>query len=410
MSLRANRNFRILLSGQLLSTVGNNLFAIALPWYVYVRTGSKAALVLTGLAQTLPAVVGLFSGVLVDRWPKRATMIGSDGIRAALSLILVFAVLTHGPLLSILVVVLALEMAGQFFFPASMALFPLLVRPDEVAAGSGLMQSTTAGARLIGAVSGGALMSALGAPWLFVMNGVSFIVSVISLLSIRIPVPVAAPTTEPAAPTAPPRFFREWRDGLWLIARSRLLLLLVVASLVVGAAMAPFDVALTAWVKGPMHGSAFDLGVINAGLFVGMMAGGVLMGRIAARVGVRSLLTGGLIGTGLAVGTVGLFPQVVFAIVLALISGFFLGVMNSAARATLIPLVAETMRGRVFGTLGALSNLAMPLGMTIGGVGIVRLSLPLVFALIGAGCAISAIPLLLPTRKDLQLLEHRPTL
>ncbi len=171
MSLVKNRNFMILLSGQLVSTAGNNLFGIALPWYVYSLTGSKEALALTGIAQTVPAITGLFSGVMVDRWRKRATMMGSDGIRAILNFILFGAVLLKWPFSTILLMVLALETAGQFFGPASAALFPLLVNEDQVAAGSGLLQSSNATAQLVGTVSGGALMALLGPLFCFCLTG-----------------------------------------------------------------------------------------------------------------------------------------------------------------------------------------------------------------------------------------------
>ncbi|MCL6649567.1 MAG: hypothetical protein K6U89_14685, partial [Chloroflexi bacterium] len=63
VSVLRHRNFAVVFAGQLISQAGNNLFNIALPWYVYTRTGSKAALTLAGLAVTLPTLAGLFTGV-----------------------------------------------------------------------------------------------------------------------------------------------------------------------------------------------------------------------------------------------------------------------------------------------------------------------------------------------------------
>ena len=332
MSLFKNRNFSILLSGQLISTLGNNLYGIALPWYVYTLTNSKSALAFVGLSQTLPAVVGLFSGVLVDRWRKRTTMVNSDLIRAAFCFILLLGVVTHFPLWVILAFVLALEVVGQFFSPASNALFPLLVKNEDLAGAQGIMQSSSATAKLIGTISGGALMATLGAPLLFLLDGVSFVLSSVSLLFIRVSEPVkrkdgtghndgaahngsvahndggsrndgaahndGGSRDEGAVHGAVQKegnaFYREWREGLQVVTKSKYFLLVMLAALVTNFALAPFEISMTAWVKGPMHGSAFDLGIINAGFFVGVIAGGVLLGIVAKMISQRGIIVVGL--------------------------------------------------------------------------------------------------------------------
>ena len=67
MTLRHNRNFLILATGQWVSMAGTSLFMIALPWVVYAQTESKAVLALMGLILSVPNVVGLWAGVWVDR-------------------------------------------------------------------------------------------------------------------------------------------------------------------------------------------------------------------------------------------------------------------------------------------------------------------------------------------------------
>ncbi len=419
MSLVKNRNFMILLSGQLVSTAGNNLFGIALPWYVYSLTGSKEALALTGIAQTVPAITGLFSGVMVDRWRKRATMMGSDGIRAILNFILFGAVLLKWPFSTILLMVLALETAGQFFGPASAALFPLLVNEDQVAAGSGLLQSSNATAQLVGTVSGGALMALLGAPLLFLFNGISFIASVVSLAFIRVRETISPPSQGSSGSLSHneerplhrnqqgiKRFMQEWMQGVRLITKSKFLLLVIISALVTNASMAPFDITMTAWVKGPMHGSAFYLGIINGGFFVGIIAGGLLLGTVAKRVPLRALLVTGLVGIGASCAAFGLFRVVLTESLLALFGGFFVGALNGGLNATLITLIPPSMRGRAMGLLGALSTFAMPLGMAVFGTLMIHISLQWVFALIGLLCALSGLSLLLPVKDDKHLLSQ----
>lgn len=420
MSLMKNRNFAILVSGQVVSTLGNNLYGLALPWYVYTLTNSKSALALTGIAETLPAVVGLFAGVLVDRWRKRKTMIVSDIIRAIINFILFVCVINHSSLWPILTLVLVLQVAGQFFSPASSALFPLLVNKDEVASGSGIMQSSNAAAKLAGTISGGALMAALGASLLFLLNAVSFLMSVASLFFVRVKESQSTSKREDArevtqsdgarsvddsqarkrdkSPIA--TFFRDWLDGVTLAAKSKYLVLTTICALVTNASLAPFELALTAWVKGSMHGSAFDLGVITAGLFVGIIVGGVVLGKLSKMVSQRVILSAGLSSIGVLTAGFGLFHRTVEETALSVILGFTLGCLNGSLNATFINLIPQSMRGRIFGFLGATSMVAAPLGIAIFGSLMVHISLQLLFVLIGAMCLLSGLSVMLPIPDD----------
>ncbi|MCL6453932.1 MAG: MFS transporter [Alicyclobacillus sp.] len=409
MSLKGNRNYAILLSGQVVSTFGNNLFSIALPWYVYALTNSKSDLALTGLAQTLPAVVGLFAGVLVDRWAKRATMMGSDLVRAALSLVLFTAVLLHWPFWTILAMVLGLQVAGQFFGPASSALFPMLMDPEDIAAGTGISQSANATAQLAGTVSGGALLASLGAPLLFLLDFGTFLVSVASLFFIRVKERAGADaggahtTVDADARGRWQGFVHDWLYGFHLVRQSRFLMLILLAALVTNGALAPFDIAITAWVKGPMHGTSLDLGLINGGFFVGAIAGGVLLGKTARRLPLRTVLVLGLVVIGACCGCFGLLHNVIAEIALGVVAGFASGNLNGALSTEMIRMVPVALRGRIFGLTGALSTFAMPVGMAGFGALMVHVPLPVVFAVMGSLAVLAGLALLMPVPDD----KHR---
>lgn len=90
MAFLRNRSFSFFLGGQLISTLGNNVYA--LPWYVFSVTHSKGAMAVTGVAATLPALFGFFSGALVDRLPRKITLIGSDSLRAVIAFLMFLAV------------------------------------------------------------------------------------------------------------------------------------------------------------------------------------------------------------------------------------------------------------------------------------------------------------------------------
>ena len=75
--------------GGLVSLLGDSVLNVALPYYVYQRTGSAAATGALAIAQALPQVlIGSVAGVFVDRWDRKRTMVAADLLRAGLLLLL----------------------------------------------------------------------------------------------------------------------------------------------------------------------------------------------------------------------------------------------------------------------------------------------------------------------------------
>lgn len=384
-SLFRNRNFVILFSGQMVSMFGNSLFALALPWYVYSLTGSKVDLGITGLVSTLPGFAQLFSGVFVDRWPKRLTMILSDFFRAALSAAMFLVALGHEKLLVLLILLFFLELVGTFFSPASSAFLPLVVSEDSVPAASGMTQSSSSFAQLAGTVSGGALIGLLGAPLLFVLNSISFLCSCISLLFLRHSedrskssstssihaTKVGREQTGSPATVAQPAisrlriFVEEWLEGFRLLTSTRLIRVIIASAVLVNFAFAPLFTALTAWVKGPLHGTAFVLSTLDGGFFLGIIGGGLLVGPLSSRLSLRLQLGSGLAFIGVFLGLLPAVRNSWFDASLMLLCGVSVGFINGSLFATIVRLIPPELRGRVFGTLGALVTVANPVGLAI---------------------------------------------
>lgn len=399
MSILRNRNFAILFSGQLVSMVGNNLYMIALPWLVYSMTGSKSDLALTGIFQTLPGIAGLFVGVFIDHWRKKQTMVWSNILRAAISLALYLVVLLHPPFMTLLVLVLLLELVGTFYRPAESALLPFILPKDKLSSAMGLTQSGGALAQLFGVLLGGTLIGLIGAPLLFLLNCFTFCTSLISLFFVRVKETINAPAKKAS-------FVGEWLEGMRAILRFKMLLRIMLAAMVTNFALAPIDIVMTAWVKGPLHGTALVLGAINASLFVGILVGGMLLGRINQRIDLKTILLAGLVVAGVCAGAIGLFADMYWAIALGLIFGFVAGILNGSVGAIMFQVVPEQMRGRLFSTLGAVATLAIPLGMAVYGWLLVYVPLQWMFVLIGFPAVLSGLSFLLPLKDEMVQLKN----
>ena len=119
-----NRNFTLLWLAQLISMTGDWVIFIALPIYMYEQTGSVLATGAMFISNLLPKLlVGSLSGVFVDRWNRKRTMIIADFLRAAIVIVLLGAIAAE-QLWLIFPLAFLESSASQFFNQAKNAMLP----------------------------------------------------------------------------------------------------------------------------------------------------------------------------------------------------------------------------------------------------------------------------------------------
>ncbi|HEX5451492.1 MAG TPA: MFS transporter, partial [Candidatus Limnocylindrales bacterium] len=152
--------FRFLWSGQFISTIGDALTIAAAGILVFQLTNSVLAVGLIAAAQLGPAlVVGLFAGVVVDRYDRKKIMLAADLIRSGLVLLIPVLVTVHIVFLFVLVAASAAVM--EFFAPALDATLPEIAPDEELGAANSLMAISQFGSTAVGFAAGG-LIAALG--------------------------------------------------------------------------------------------------------------------------------------------------------------------------------------------------------------------------------------------------------
>ncbi|MDP9728583.1 MFS transporter [Alicyclobacillus sp. TC] len=401
--LLRNRLFLILFSGQFVSSVGSNLFSLALPWYVLLMTKSTTDLALSGIMGMIPSFFTLFSGVLVDRWSKRWTMLLSDFIRAILCLAMTVSVIIHFQLWLILLLQLLLGIAGSVFSPASSAFVPRIVSDEEIPLATGLLQSMNSTSQIIGTMAGGVLIALIGAPMLFLLNGLSFFVSSLSLLFLKAKNDTPLSKTNASNLPGLKNFWREWIEGIQLIWKFKVMKVIIATAIVANFALTPFFILLTAWVKGPLHGTALVLAIIETSSSLGTILGSLLSAELGRRFSTRWQFGNSLFIMGLMVVLISLVHHATWTSVLAFIMGISMGNVNSYLFAILMRSIPKNLQGRIFGSLSAIVSIAAPLGLVI--VTLLLSHVPLFILLIGIGALtiISSIFYTFPNMKDISL-------
>lgn len=188
------RDFLLIWAGQLISAVGSRLSSFALGIWVLRTTGSTTDFAMTFVAMTIPALlVSTISGALVDRWDRRRTMIACDLLSAAAMLVIAcLGASGHLTTWHIYLAVGAASLFDSFRAPAFAASIPLLAPKDQLTKVNGMAQTGRGVAEIIGPLVAGVLVSTISLLGILILDALTFVVGLATLLVARIPQPVSA--------------------------------------------------------------------------------------------------------------------------------------------------------------------------------------------------------------------------
>jgi MFS family permease len=183
--LRTNPDFTRVYLAQLISFAGDWFATVALLGLALELTGSTAVTSLVLVLQTGPFfLVAPFAGAVADRLDRRRLMIGADLVRVVICA--GFLLVQDADTLWIgLLCVTLLSVGAAFFEPASASALPNLVEPRDLKTANALMGSAWGTMVAVGAAVGGVVAATLGRDVAFVINGASFLVSALLLLSVH---------------------------------------------------------------------------------------------------------------------------------------------------------------------------------------------------------------------------------
>jgi MFS family permease len=271
------RDFALLWTGMTVSLLGDGVFYIAIAWQVYQLSNVPAALALVGLAMSIPQVLFLLlGGVVSDRFNRRRVMLSADVIRG-LAIAAMGVLSITGTLRIWHLMVLAAVYGGgtAFFGPAFDAIVPDIVPRAELAEANSLDQFVRPAAlRLAGPALGGLMISATGVGWAFVLDGLSFVISIGALLLMHsFPPERAAGEGTQSTTRAIREGFGYVRAHVWLWGTFG------AAALAYLLFMGPTEVLLPFVVKNDLGGSAKTLGFVYAAGGIGAIGAALIIGQ-----------------------------------------------------------------------------------------------------------------------------------
>jgi MFS family permease len=358
-----NRDFLLLWQGQVVSSLGDVIYVIALGFWILGVTGSTALMGSLMAASTLPRVlVSPVAGVVVDRADRRRLLILTDGIRGLAVVgvaIAAFAGTLH--VWMVFVAAIVIGTCGAFFGPAVSAAFPDIVPKDQLVRANSVFSLIYTASGLVGNSAGGFLYQLVGAPLLFCFNGLSYLFSSFLLVFTRIP---------PAARGVPRgRFFSEMREGFTFGWKNEGLRWLIVS-----ASFLNFFATMGIVLVLPLFQASGELGAGRYGIVMAAFSGGLVAGfSLAAALKIPpaerfAVFFAGAMGMSVCMI---LFPMArSFWVMppLMVVAGCANALLNTFISVSVQLAVPAEMRGKVFSFMGALSLGLTPVAMALGGI------------------------------------------
>jgi MFS family permease len=372
------RNFSLLFGGQTISTIGDALYAVALPWLILTSGGNASELGIVLTAYGIPRVgCVLLGGWLSDRLRPRRLMLIADGVRAVLvGILAVLALSGHANVWELCAVAVPLGAFQGLFLPASSAILPELVSDEDLQASNALNFASTQGATLIGSAIAGVIVAVLTSGAAMAIDALTFVVSATSLAMMRVIGPGALTKTAEGSDdgegsTGDAIQAEEAQEqinfGRFLRTSSLIQVGLVVsiaANFCFGGLM---EVALPTLAHGPMHAGASGYGLIMAAFGAGALGGGICAGMLGAlkRKGLIALLSGLIMAASIALIPYG---GVLGAMLCMLISGISNSITNVLLLTVVQLVIPRHLMGRVMGLLMFGSFGTYPISVALAGV------------------------------------------
>ncbi len=346
-----SRDFSLLWIGQFGSEAGNGLVQLALPFLVLEITGSAFQLAGAYVFQFLPWLLfGLIGGVLVDRWDRRMTIVVVEAVRAAAFLSVGLAFALDSSILSVEIIygLIFLESTLQNFFnPARLALMPNLVKEDDLRAANSLMEVSRHIGFLVAPPAGLILADLIGNSTIILVDGVTFLISGITVFFIQWRQPRHELTQTDGWRSQLRQVAVETREGIGVIRAVRLLQVTMLLGFSLNLVVAPIQTLLPLFVIEIKEQTKSYFGLLGAAFIVGLIVGSLMAPAVSRRVGLGQMTIVSIFVLGLTISIAAYLPTLWVPLIALLIAGTAIGSLNVAQINMLQTSTTDEERGRV---------------------------------------------------------------
>ena len=361
--LLGDRNLRVLFAGQTLNMFGNSAMIITLSVWVMTLTGSPGAAGLVFVFLVLPTMAAPFTGLLVDRFPRRRVLIIND-VASAVLVSTLLTVEDRSDVWLIYLVALGYGVSGQVYRAARGGLIHSMVPDEQLGDFNGVFSSLNQGLRIVGPLAGAGLFAVAGGAAVATLDAVTFLLSAGSYLLLR-----QVRDLEPREPDEPGarRLATELLAGARHVLATPVLRRIVSASAIAFGCAGTVNVAIYALIDDGLGKAPEFIGVLGAVQGAGSIVAGFLVGPLMRRAGEFAAAAIGFLlnGVGLVVIATATLPGVVAG---ALIAGLGLPMVLVAEITLVQRRTAKELQGRAIAASDAIIDIPYAVGIGLAGL------------------------------------------
>jgi MFS family permease len=266
-----HRNFRLFISGQMISLVGTWMQQVAQSWLIFRLTNSSFLLGVVGFAGQAPSLfLGPFGGHVADRYDRRRIIIITQSASMLLALVLAALTLTHRIVeWHIIVLASLLGVINAFDIPVRQAFLVQMVEREDLMNAIALNSSMFNGARIIGPAIAGLTVAAIGEGWCFFANGVSYIAVIAGLLMMSVP--------RLAQQSVGSSLLANIAEGFRYVQSTKPIRALLFLLALVSFAGMPYTVLMPTFAEAILHSGARGYGILMGATGVGALIGSIVL-------------------------------------------------------------------------------------------------------------------------------------
>jgi DHA3 family macrolide efflux protein-like MFS transporter len=396
----------VFLVGQTITTFGSLLVQYALLWHLTLTTKSGVVLALAAVFGFLPqAIVSIFAGVWADRVNRKVMIIVSDSTIALATLVLAFFMLSGVDDLWLIFLVMAVRSVGAGIqMPAISALIPQIVPTDKLMRVNGINSSVQSSLLIIGPVAAAGIYSTVS------LAAILFVDVVTAVIGLSLLATIAVPTLSRAASNDKPSYFKDLKEGLnYIFSHDLVRWVMVIYSIVFLLIVAPSNLSPLMLVR-TFGSDVWLLTILELAFGVGMVAGGALMAIFASKVDRLGMMVGTSILFGVLATVMGFTTNLILFYTLFFLIGLAVPAFSTSSMTLLQETVEPERQGRVFGFVGIVMAVAMPVGMAVLGPLADIVSVEILLIATGAiTVLIAVVAILLPAGKRAVAAAHAST-
>ncbi len=363
VSALRNRDFCALWIGQLLSQIGDNFVIVAILFVISTLTDSPLAVGVLAVVATLPQLfLGLVGGVFVDRLNRKLVMVVSDIIRG-LAVLFLLLVQRADQLYILYTVGFVMATVGIFFNPARNAVIPNIVSGEILLTANALMQANQIIAVILGASIAGLVIGWLGPASAFIFDSFSFAVSAVAIATMTVP-----PVNSNPGKTKIRVIWNQLVEGLLFIRYNSHLLHVMITTAVATLGFGAIMVLGIIYLQEVLGMGAEGFGFLYAFQGLGVVMGGVVIGRFTSNVRTNRVVGGCMVILGLAIIAFAVAPSYPLVLVAVAIIGLSIVVARAALATLTQRLVPDEKRGRVGSAVAMVIGASTSASMVLSGL------------------------------------------